>query len=199
MGKIFMIIGKSATGKDTLYHRVVSELQGEICEITMYTTRPIRSGEVDGAQYFFVNEERYFELLNLGKIIEERAYNTIYGVWRYFTVDDGQFNFKEKNYIMMGTIEVYEKLKDYFGESNVVPIYVEVENGVRLERALARERAQREPKYTEMCRRFLADEQDFSEEKIEKAKIRKRYQNIDLEICLGEIIQDIRLETNEQG
>ena len=50
-----------------------------------------------------------------------------------------------------------------------------------------------------MCRRFLADEQDFSEEKIEKAKIRKRYQNIDLEICLGEIIQDIRLETNEQG
>lgn len=199
MGKIFMIIGKSATGKDTLYHRVVSELQGEICEITMYTTRPIRSGEVDGAQYFFVNEERYFELLNLGKIIEERAYNTIYGVWRYFTVDDGQFNFKEKNYIMMGTIEVYEKLKDYFGESNVVPIYVEVENGVRLERALARERAQREPKYTEMCRRFLADEQDFSEEKIEKAKIRKRYQNIDLEICLGKIIQDIRLETNEQG
>lgn len=199
MGKIFMIIGKSATGKDTLYHRVVSELQGEICEITMYTTRPIRSGEVDGAQYFFVNEERYFELLNLGKIIEERAYNTIYGVWRYFTVDDGQFNFKEKNYIMMGTIEVYEKLKDYFGESNVVPIYVEVENGVRLERALARERAQREPKYTEMCRRFLADEQDFSEEKIEKAKIRKRYQNIDLEICLGEIIQDICLETNEQG
>ena len=192
-----MIIGKSATGKDTLYHRVVSDLQGEICEITMYTTRPIRSGEVDGGQYFFVNEDRYFELLNLGKIIEERAYNTIYGIWRYFTVDDGQFNLNEKNYIMMGTIEVYEKLKEYFGEPYVVPIYVEVENGVRLERALSRERAQREPKYTEMCRRFLADEQDFSEEKIEKAKISKRYQNINLETCLEEIIKDIRFEINK--
>ena len=39
----------------------------------------------------------------------------------------------------------------------MVPLYVEVDDGLRLSRALERERKQTEPKYAEMCRRFLAD------------------------------------------
>lgn len=45
-------------------------------------------------------------------------------------------------------------------------IYIEVEDGERLARALHREGKQEEPRYEEMCRRFLADQVDFSEEKI---------------------------------
>ena len=55
-------------------------------------------------------------------------------------------------------------MQNYFGKENVIPIYIQVDDGVRLERALERERTQKEPKYAELCRRFLADEKDFSEE-----------------------------------
>lgn len=60
-------------------------------------------------------------------------------------------------------------------------MYVEVDDGLRLQRALDRERAQDQPKYAEMCRRFLADEEDFSEENLERAGITKRFQNTDLD------------------
>ena len=43
--------------------------------------------------------------------------------------------------------------------------------------ALERERGQQHPKYREMCRRFLADEQDFSQEKLAKAEIDRRFVN----------------------
>ena len=61
------------------------------------------------------------------------------------------------------------------------------ERAERLERALARERTQEVPKYEEMCRRFLADQNDFSEENILKAGIWKRFQNHNLDECVKEI------------
>lgn len=57
---------------------------------------------------------------------------------------------------MIGTLESYYGMREYFGEEQLIPIYIEVEDGLRLERALCRERQQKEPKYAEMCRRFLA-------------------------------------------
>ena len=50
---------------------------------------------------------------------------------------------------------------------------------------------QKEPKYAEMCRRFLADVSDFSEDNLNKNEIIKRYINNDLDTCLKEIIKDI--------
>ena len=43
-----------------------------------------------------------------------------------------------------------------------------------------------------MCRRFLADQEDFSEEKIAAAGITKKFQNVDLEECVEEIAEYIR-------
>ena len=81
----------------------------------------------------------------------------------------------------------YRALRKYFGESYIVPIYLEVEDGLRLVRALERERRQDEPKYAEMCRRFLADEEDFSEENLIKSGITERFCNEDLAACLDKI------------
>ena len=58
---------------------------------------------------------------------------------------------------------------------------------MRLSRALERERMQKEPKYKEMCRRFLADCDDFSEEKLRNAGIDRRFVNEDINTCLEEI------------
>ena len=122
-----------------------------------------------------------------GKIIELRAYHTVYGIWKYFTADDGQICLTESDYLMIGTLEAYEQIRDYFGAEKVCPVYVEVDDGLRLQRALDRERAQDQPKYAEMCRRFLADEEDFSEENLEKAGITKRFYNTDLDQVTQEI------------
>jgi len=107
-------------------------------------------------------------------------------------VDDGQVDLDRADYLVIGTLESYEKMRGFYGEENLVPLYVEVEDGERLQRALAREREQREPKYAEMCRRFLADEKDFSEENLARLGIRKRFSNRDKEKCLDEIIGEIR-------
>ena len=190
MSKIFYLMGKSASGKDTIYKKI-KEAMPELKTIVIYTTRPIRQGEAEGVEYHFVEEDKLQEFQKEGKVIELREYNTVHGVWKYFTVDDGQFD-AEDDYIAIGTLESYKGMREYLGEEKLVPIYIEVDDGVRLERALHRERKQKEPKYEELCRRFLADAVDFSTEKLNEAGITHRFLNTDVEKCVDEIVLGIR-------
>ncbi len=187
MGKIYYVIGKSSSGKDTIYKQLIQRTDLDLHELVLYTTRPIRSGETDGVEYFFVSEEQYEKLKSAGSIIEERAYQTVYGIWHYFTVDDGQIDLLKYNYLVTGTLESFCSTRNYFGEKDVLPIYIDLDDGVRLQRALQREQQQQEPKYKEMCRRFIADAEDFSEDKIQKAKISNVFYNDDLKRCIEEI------------
>lgn len=187
MGKIICIMGKSSTGKDTIFRRLMEEREPELHTLVPYTTRPIRDGEQDGVEYHFTDEAGYQKLLEAGKIIEERSYDTYYGLWRYFTVDDGSIDLEHKNYGIIGTLEAYHKMCSFFGREKVIPIMIEVDDGVRLQRALDREKSQDNPRYEEMCRRYLADSVDFSEEKIESAGIETRFYNDELENCLEKI------------
>ncbi len=189
MGKIICLMGKSSTGKDTIFKELLKENPFGLKTIVPYTTRPIREGERDGVEYFFVDEDRYLALEAEGKVIEGRSYNTFHGVWRYFTVDDGQINLETDNYILIGTLEAYEGLKNYFGQDKMLPVMIELDDGIRLERALGRERKQAQPKYEEMCRRFLADSEDFSEERVREAGVDRSFRNDELERCLQEIHQ----------
>lgn len=180
MGKIYCMMGKSSSGKDTLYKMLLEDERLSLKTVVPYTTRPMRAGETDGVEYYFCGEERLKEFEAAGKVIELRAYDTVHGIWKYFTVSDHQMEDKTQDYLLIGTLESYQKLRDYFGNERVVPIYIEVEDGVRLERALQRERLQQEPRYEEMCRRFLADSVDFSEEKLSAAQIDTRFENRNL-------------------
>lgn len=182
------MMGKSSSGKDTIYKMLMEEQELSLKTIVPYTTRPMRAGETEGVEYYFCDEERLRELEEAGRVIELRAYNTVHGVWKYFTVDDHQMREKEQDYLMIGTLESYLKLRDYFGKDRVIPIYIEVEDGIRLQRALDRERSQRKPGYEELCRRFLADAADFSEEKLKEAGITTRFVNRELK----ETVQNIK-------
>jgi guanylate kinase len=189
MGKIFYIMGKSASGKDKIYSRLAGDKKLNLKKLILYTTRPVRDGEEDGVQYYFTDDQKLKEFEEAGKVIESRTYNTVYGVWTYFTADDGQIDLKSGNYLGIGTLESFQKMKNYYGKDSVIPIYIEVENGERLIRAIRREQKQETPKYKELCRRFLADEEDFSEEKIKEAEIQKRFVNDDLDLCVENIIK----------
>ncbi len=192
MGKIFCMMGKSSSGKDTLYQQILEHEELLLKSIVLYTTRPIRSGERDGKEYIFADEDMLAGLTEAGKVIECRSYHTVHGVWKYFTVNDGQIDLARQNYLTIATLESYLKIREYFGEAFVLPIYIEVEDGVRLRRALEREEAQSNPRYAEMCRRFLADTVDFSEEKLAAAGITRRFFNEDLDEVRREITAYIR-------
>lgn len=190
MGKIYYIMGKSASGKDTIYKRLREHFPN-FHTVILYTTRPARSGEQDGVEYYFTTDQHLHLLEQKRKIIEKRTYQTIYGPWSYATVDDGQIDLACHDYLMMGTLESYKSIKAYFGVEKLVPFYLEVEDGERLTRALLREKRQKQPKYSELCRRFLADEVDFSEEQLREAEIKKRFNNIDQNVCIREILSEI--------
>ena len=187
MGKIICLMGKSAAGKDTIFKKLLADHELGLKKIVPYTTRPIRKGEENGVEYYFTDENTFRRLQDAGKVIEERAYQTRHGLWRYFTVNDSQLEDESLDHIIIGTLEAYRKLVDYFGKDRMIPVMIESEDGVRLQRALDREKKQEHPQYEEMCRRFLADSEDFSEEKIAEAGIGKRFRNEELTGCLDEV------------
>lgn len=191
MGKLFVVMGKSATGKDTVLARLLACAGLGLQEVVEYTTRPRREGERDGVDYYFASEEKLRRLEEDGKVIECRRYDTIHGPWYYFNVDDGQIALEKGDYALITTLKAYQKIRDYFGAEQVVPFYLEVSGRTRLHRALEREDRQTEPKYAELCRRFLADEEDFSEARLAECGIGRRYSNEVLEDCIAELAHEI--------
>lgn len=217
MGKIFVVMGKTSSGKDTIYKRVLDNLtlnQG-VCEslktVVIYTTRPMRPGETNGVEYFFATEEELQALREQGKVIEERCFHTVHGPWYYFTVNDGQIDLEHHSYLMINTLAGFEMIRSYYANreleaaeqtgtagagDTVIPIYIEADAKERLLRYINRESMQAKPNYKEVCRRFLADEEDFAEEELTRLGITRRYFNRDLEKCCQEIEQDITAHLN---
>ena len=189
MGRIFCMMGKSATGKDTVYKELLTRLGDRIRTVCPYTTRPVRDGETEGVEYHFVDVPSFMKMRESGKVIESRVYHTVYGDWYYFTADDGQIDTEKCDYLLIMTLEGYKSLSEYYGKDRVVPIYIEVDDGLRLERAVKRERQQKNPKYTELCRRFLADAEDFSEDKLAATDGLVRIVNENLEDCVENVVK----------
>ncbi len=190
MGRIYCIMGRSASGKDTVYRELKKRFP-ELSTYVMYTTRPMREGEIDGISYHFITDRELSEFEEKGRLIEKRVYHTVLGDWSYATVDDGQIELSHRDYLMLTTPEAFRGLKAYFGPEQVRDIYIEVDDGIRLIRAVEREMREKEPHYDEVCRRYLADCRDFSEEKLRESGIVRRYQNEDLEACVSQIAKDL--------
>ena len=188
MKLLIYILGKSASGKDTIFN-IISD-RFNIKKLVIYTTRPIRVGEVDGVTYNFV-DDKFIQEIPDNKIIEVRTYHTVLGDWKYFTLEDEQF-FNNDVIIGIGTLESMNKLYEKFGKDKIMPIYIEVPDDVRLKRAMMRESLSNRPNYDEVARRFEADNIDFAEDKLKVLGIEKKYKNIDLDTCIDDICNDIR-------
>ena len=182
-------MGKSASGKDTIYESLLSDASLHLSPQIPWTTRPIRAKEKEGVEYHFTDAAGLKALEEAGRVIEQRTYQTKHGPWTYFTVDEGDMG---GDLLGIGTLESYLRLRSYYGKERVIPVYVEVDDGIRLGRALKREGKPGNHKYEEMCRRFLADQRDFSEENLSRAGITRRFiNNGDRADCIREITQFI--------
>lgn len=187
MGILFVVIGKSASGKDRIYSELIRDESLGLRPFVICTTRPMRTGEKNGREYFFTDEEKMRELEAAGKIVESRVYPTVHGNWYYYTADDGQMD-AEKDLLGICTLESYNALKRHYGTDRICPLYITCEDYTRLTRAIEREKQQQEPSYAEVCRRYLADEEDFSPEKIREAGIDRSFSNDgEIDKCIAEL------------
>jgi len=189
MGKIFVIMGPSCSGKDTLFNEVYNYYNGKLKPIVLYTTRPMRENEIDGVTYNFIDDNTFNIMKENNEIIEYRQYNTVQGIWTYAT-SSASIDLENNNYLTINTLEGYKSLKEYYDDDTIVPLYIQVDEDVRLRRAINREKKQikeklkkqgieppkesnkekyvineDDPKIREMRRRIEADSKDFSIEK----------------------------------
>ncbi len=190
MTNLFYIMGKSATGKDTIYKKIKEQIK--IKEYILYTTRPIRVGEKDGINYHFTTHEQIEKFEQQKKVIESRTYETVQGPWTYATIDDEQLK-QKGNILTVGTLESYLKIKKYYDnnkETNVIPIYIVIDEQERRKRAIEREKEQKNPNFAEVERRLKADNLDFSVENLKLCNITQKetFENYDLDKCVNEII-----------
>lgn len=197
MSFIYAVTGRSSTGKDSICKRLL-EIDDSLVSLVPYTTRPMREGETDGREYYFRNEEFYQSELANGRIIEERHYDTINGLWRYFTVNDNQLQNipVNKDIVVVASLYQVKLYQDYFGKDVVIPVYIDLDDYILLSRSLQREKRNPTPNIVELCRRFISDKNDFSEELKKEVGVNKVFwNNGDLRDTVFEIqkyINDIR-------
>lgn len=162
--KIFVIIGKSCAGKDTLMRMLLKSMtlveNPPLEQLVPYTTRnPRNEREKTSGDYHFVTDEEMNLLISSDRFVEVRGYEIVgQGIRRYATILPEEFD--DKNYIMIGTVEVVEALKRR-GFKNVHVIHITLPEDERFHRLITRT-AKTDKNYEEACRRFLQDEEDFA-------------------------------------
>ena len=157
MSKVFMIIGKSFSGKDTLLNSILSDK--EFCEknklkrLVRYTTRKPRPNEVEGETYHFISDITRFE--NKENVIMSSFY-TEFGIWSYIT-DLSEME-KDTNYIMVGDPDTLVLYKDKL-QDDLCVIFLMPPDWVLMKRFGTRDDNEEysEKKYKEIHRRFIDD------------------------------------------
>lgn len=186
-GKLFILTGKSSTGKDTLLNQLVTS-GISIARLVPYTTRPKREGEEEGREYHFVES-----IKGIHGAIDVRTYHTMDGDWSY-AVAVSAADLEDGHKIVIGTLETVVRAREVLGNARVVPIYLEVSDRVRLSRAISREELSSKPNYYEVCRRFLDEKDTYSDDKLIMSGIMRkhRFYNDNLAGTLHEVEEFIR-------
>lgn len=157
---ITLYIGKSGAGKDTFLKKQVAL---GVSPIISYTTRPMREGEVDGVDYYFVSLIKFLEMLDHKQIAEWRSYDTLVAnqpaKWYY----GSPWLDINKDYVGVVTPSGVLEYVKLYGAENINVIYVVTDDNIRRERAELRGSFDE----IEWNRRVETDNKDFSPEIIQ--------------------------------
>lgn len=166
-GKIFMIIGRSGSGKDTQVSLLLQQ-KPELKRIVLCTTRKPRINEEFGVNYYFVTDAVFRSDQINHDVLEYRQFNLITGPAYYYT-RKSIFDLDRFNYVVPGTLQMYESYKEAFSMA-VVPIYLDCSFDI------AKKRLQR--RYTESIkeatRRLTVDQEEYTEAHALKCGIPKQ-------------------------
>lgn len=151
--KLLALFGKSASGKDTIQNWIVSNFPKITHKIVSCTTRPARSGEQEGVDYFFLSDEQFTKKVLDGSMLEATSFRE----WFYGTALD-QLNPEKINVGVFNLTGIECLLSD--PRLEIIPVWIYASDKTRLIRALNREP---NPDCAEICRRYQADNKDFEE------------------------------------
>lgn len=156
MRKIFAIMGKASTGKDTLT-KMLSEML-ELPIALSFTTRPKRVGEKQGVEYNFISDSDFWDLHGCDLLAEYTSYEVASGeTWHYgLTKEELE---KAEYVLVIVNPDGFRQLTKIYGDK-VCSILIDAPADVRIKRYLDRDTVTEE-KAEECCRRFLADNKDF--------------------------------------
>lgn len=158
MRKIFAIMGKASTGKDTLTKMLSKETGMPIA--LSFTTRPMRIGEEQGVEYNFITEKDFWDLHGCDLLAEYTSYNVANGDIWYYGLTREELE-KDEYVLVIVNPDGLGQIKEIYGEK-VCSILIDAPADVRIKRYLDRDKVT-EIKAEECCRRFLADQKDFKD------------------------------------
>lgn len=151
--KIFAIMGRAGSGKDTILHEAIKAFPTKFHEIISCTTRPPREGEQEGINYYFLTIDEFTKKVLNGDMLEA----TVFNEWHYGTMESSLS--KEKiNIGVFNPDGVRALLED--NNIDLTIFYVRASDKTRLIRQLIREE---NPDVEEIIRRFSADKEDFDD------------------------------------
>ena len=158
MRKIFAIMGKASTGKDTLTKMLSETLELPIA--LSFTTRPMRVGEKQGVEYNFISDDDFWDLHGCDLLAEYTSYEVASGeTWHYgLTKEELE---KAEYVLVIVNPDGFKQLTEIYGDK-VCSILIDAPADVRIKRYLDRDTVTEE-KAEECCRRFLADNKDFKD------------------------------------
>lgn len=137
-GKIFVLCGKSASGKDTLLCKILGTAgtNKTIGSLPSVTTRPMRPGEQEGKEYNFVTDEVFEQLVREGTITCAKAFETSRGTYKYGKLLPSMS--LSDDVITIGDIDCIKELRKTYGAENVIGVYLTASTACRHTRALMR-------------------------------------------------------------
>ena len=158
MRKIFAVMGKASTGKDTLTKMLSETLELPIA--LSFTTRPMRVGEKQGVEYNFISDDDFWDLHGCDLLAEYTSYEVASGeTWHYgLTKEELE---KAEYVLVIVNPDGFKQLTEIYGDK-VCSILIDAPADVRIKRYLDRDIVTEE-KAEECCRRFLADNKDFKD------------------------------------
>ena len=135
---ILVLVGKSSSGKDTLQKELV--LSGEFNNVISTTSRPIREGEIQNVDYYFVSKEEFRDKIEKDKLLEYRTYETLLKgkseIWYYGT--EKKSIDLTKNSVLVLDLGGLAALRKYFPDEKIIGVYLHCPTALRTERAKMR-------------------------------------------------------------
>ena len=193
--KIFALLGYMGVGKDTILKQVLKDMD-DVKPIISTTTRPMRKGETEGVEYYFIDDTEFFRRGT--DFVEQRIYHTKVkengvekdATWRYGIE---RMELEKDDYLIVIVDSVgYKELKNYVGNGRIVPIFISAPKEELKARALARGDLE-----AEVDRRLKDDYERFMDFRVRTVYHEVKNTNGRLEEAIKEVENIITKHINE--